>query len=160
MNAFTNPIDANFDAYDFNCAVEEHLGLRHLRIGDWGCLSHFAEFDRLWDVDPQFAWSLKALELPCVDQFGHNLAGNNVWVNHSFQNSIPASSKVKGFTIADVLLAIDEALGNHLIGDELHGGRSCYIEDIIPFPCSNRFGNEYLDTGNGREEDVFIILGS
>ena len=141
----------NFDLTEFCLDMRDELGLQNLRIGDWGCLEFFEEFRQLMsDRRYEVAFSAHALTLPCINRdFGESMMGRRVWVRHSLWNTNWGSCVVKGPLIADFLHAIDEALSNHLVGEELDGGRSCYLEDIV-------FGDEPgMDDG-----DVYICLGS
>jgi len=139
--------------------VQEDLGLRHLRIDDWsqGAFLEVTglEWISLWDANE-------------IRNFKTNLKGRKIWVaNHTFDNELDpdknwSSAIVKTEKLSDVLLAIDEALDNHLSEREKFGGRTCFLETMeFMGQINERLKGTPLDGFyDGSEDEILVGLGS
>lgn len=126
--------------------VMEMLGLENLMLDTLA----IGAFEKISGID-----EIPLYQPDVISRGFHPLEGQRVWVKHSFVNDEPACATIKGDTIGDILLAIDEALENQLTEDERGGGRSCYLEGAF-FPKMD----EYTLSKGIRETDIIIELGS
>ena len=146
------------DSFDFG-EIDDALGLQHLRLDYWSQ----AAFEEVTG----FEW-ISLMDANEIRNFKTNLKGRKIWVaNHTIDNDCDAdknwsSAVVKTDKLIDVLLAIDEALNNHLSEREKFGGRNCFLEAMEFMSTTAERIHERLGL-NGffeNEDDILIGLGS
>ena len=145
----------DFPSFD---ETEETLNLRNLRL-DGACRDAFKHVFNAKGADFVPLESVVTLYLP-VDYYDQK-----VWVNHSLRHGEWNCAVVEGDFLGDVLVAVDKALENHLVDEELGRGRTCFLELLLTVEQLreerfSHYARPNFPFDRAEPKDLVVVLGS
>ena len=145
----------DFPSFD---ETEETLNLRNLRL-DGACRDAFQHVFNAKGADFVPLESVVTVNLPL------DFYDQKVWVNHSLRHSEWDCATVEGYWLSHVLEAVDKALENHLVDEELGGGRSCFLELLLTVEQLreerfSHYARPNFPFDRAEPNDLVVVLGS